>query len=510
MKLIFGKVMTRVFRAMVFPCAFMLLILSSCKSDVDKVQSGVIKGNFMYCDQPYNGTIKVILSSDRFGSKEVFANQDGAFEFEDIWSGEYTLKFESDQVEFDPTECAFAFDGTVWEAKNVVVVKSWKRVDGTSCPEEFLSSVLQTDDFGFITVGHQGDYQSYKAVIRKYDRDGAISWESTLDDSDTFYDLKSIVRTTNGYMSSGETWVVNGLNSILTTKVFSDTRNTNTDIEIGKTFSAATSHYYASSASSSTFYSNDKLFSVGCTSDQSSGLKDYFLFSHSENGSNTERFKDADIQDGKTDFVSVKVSDSMLYAFGNKAVVDVYGSVTDMQIPVLYIIDKYFLQINNQYAYSQDGFDSALARCVAVDGNSNLFLAIGSKQYQYDPEKAMIIKTSIGAPSVIQWKIYLGNDYGKILDIMPDGEGGVVGTGCVNSDESGVSVVNVFRVDTDGNVKWSRKFEGNKTAEEYGCSISRTKDGGYVVCGTVSSGSGKKGDFLILKLNQRGEMYGSN
>ena len=497
-------------------CAIFVFIFSaaSCGKSVDEVKFGIVKGNIIFCDLPYENAVEVKLESDRFGTLVTQSDSDGKFSFSDIWEGDYTLKFYSPDVEFDPSSIDFKYNGVSFDAENINVIKSWKHSEGSDFPDELFSSIMQTDDYGYIAVGRKGYDQSCSSVITKYDRNGIIVWSATLNDSNQFSDLCSVKKYDDMYYACGVSSVRDGDSSVITA-AFSDTRNISDPIPVSSYYSLSYSQFYTSGISSCLELVDGKMHIAGKSNYQTSGIYDYFILSQKFDSTEKKAFSDTSALDGKTEFVSLKAFGDDIYAFGNEAVVDNSDPdspvITNCYKPMLYIFDKSYSNSSVNYYYPIEGCSSSTASAIEIDKDSNIFLAIGSKKENYDSEKPVIIKCKTSPPSIQLWKVYPdGENFGKIYDIKSDGEGGLVGTGCRNFSDLGVSVMTVFRIDSDGKLKWFRVFSGSGTVEESGRCINVTKDGGVIVGGTLSASGGRKGDFAVIKLNKNGEIYGSD
>ncbi|MBP9021777.1 MAG: hypothetical protein KBH06_01120 [Spirochaetes bacterium] len=235
----------------VFFYAIFVFIFSaaSCGKSVDDVKFGVVKGNIIFCDSPYENAVEVKLVSERFGTLVTQSDSEGKYSFSDIWEGDYTLKLYSPDVEFDPPFIDFKYNGVIYEAENINVIKSWLYTEGSKFPNEFFSSIMQTDDYGYIAVGQEGDNQSWSAVITKFDRNGIIVWNATLDDPNEYSDLCSVKKCDNMYYACGVSSAYGGNASVITA-AFLDTRNISDPIPVSSYYSQPYAQFYTSGISS--------------------------------------------------------------------------------------------------------------------------------------------------------------------------------------------------------------------------------------------------------------------
>jgi hypothetical protein len=108
----------------------------------------------------------------------------------------------------------------------------------------------------------------------------------------------------------------------------------------------------------------------------------------------------------------------------------------------------------------------------------------------------------------IQWSRAIGGINNDVaLSIQQTSDGGYIVAGCTYSFGPGNYDALIIKLDSSGNIQWSRAIGGTNTDDAY--SIQQTSDGGYIVAGrTYSFGTGYY-DFLIIKLNSSGNIQWS-
>lgn len=103
----------------------------------------------------------------------------------------------------------------------------------------------------------------------------------------------------------------------------------------------------------------------------------------------------------------------------------------------------------------------------------------------------------------LKWTKYYGdslNDNGLYMDTTADGN--LILVGETYSSATDLDIL-VYKIDTAGNVIWSKKY-GTPPVNESGNFIIQTSDGGYALCGFRSDASGFN-DSYIIKINSMGD-----
>ena len=119
--------------------------------------------------------------------------------------------------------------------------------------------------------------------------------------------------------------------------------------------------------------------------------------------------------------------------------------------------------------------------------------------YQTNKTKAWLIKTDAEGNKL--WdKRFRGEElvFGNSVWQTTDGGYIVCGTRTTGSLQTGKTGALVIRADANGNKVWDKTFEGEWAAESF--SIQQTTDGGFVICGTTKSCEGCRDRVLLLKI----------
>jgi PKD repeat protein len=129
-----------------------------------------------------------------------------------------------------------------------------------------------------------------------------------------------------------------------------------------------------------------------------------------------------------------------------------------------------------------------------VAGQTNSFGAGGQDVYVVRFNKAgkLIWTRTIGGT---------GNDYARSM-VKADA-GSVVIAGVTNSFGAGADDIYLIKVDSSGNIIWTKTFGG--TGDDRAWKITAAADGGYAVAGISTSAPARGQDMLLLKVNSLGE-----
>jgi len=159
------------------------------------------------------------------------------------------------------------------------------------------------------------------------------------------------------------------------------------------------------------------------------------------------------------------------------------------------------------YTRSNDGDFSGMNKSVIIINEHEIWV-------EYD---IFVMKLNSNGDTV--WKkTYGGNSYDLGYSITTTSDGGYVLTGNTESNDGDFSGMNkgyddifVMKLNSSGDIVWKKTFGGDGV--DYGTSITRTRDGGYVLTGGTFSNNGDfsgmnkgKGDIIVIKLNSSGDI----
>jgi hypothetical protein len=106
--------------------------------------------------------------------------------------------------------------------------------------------------------------------------------------------------------------------------------------------------------------------------------------------------------------------------------------------------------------------------------------------------------------NVVWTKTIGGSSDDKAWSIIQSSDGGYVVAGYTRSFGAGLDDMYVVKLDSSGNVVWTKTIGGS--SDDWAISITQSSDGGYVVAGrTESFGSGDE-DIFVVKLDSSGNI----
>jgi len=148
------------------------------------------------------------------------------------------------------------------------------------------------------------------------------------------------------------------------------------------------------------------------------------------------------------------------------------GSLTDIAFSVVQSSDGGYVVVGGTQSFGAGGWDIYV---VKIDSSGNVVWA----------------KTIGGS-----------NDDGA-SSIIRSSDGGYVIAGWTDSFGAGYEDIYVVKLDSSGNVVWSKTIGGSSLDEAW--SIIQSSDGGYVIAGYTES-FGEGGDMYVVKLDSRGNV----
>lgn len=157
-----------------------------------------------------------------------------------------------------------------------------------------------------------------------------------------------------------------------------------------------------------------------------------------------------------------------------------------------------------------------------IESNDNNYIVIGQTSssdgdVELNKGDSDLLVFKIDSFGKIQWeKTFGGSGADFATDISKTKDGGYIVCGSTESKNGDITVNNgrfdywVLKLTTEGELEWEKTFGG--TDNDYANSIKPTNDGGYILAGESVSDNGdilnNKGgnDFWVLKLNKQGDI----
>ncbi len=117
-----------------------------------------------------------------------------------------------------------------------------------------------------------------------------------------------------------------------------------------------------------------------------------------------------------------------------------------------------------------------------------------------------IVVLKLSFDGIIEWtKAYGENGIDdQAHSIQQTNDGGYIIVGQTESFDAGGTDIWILKLVPDGTIEWQKTYGGIES--EYGSSIQKTNDGGYIVAGSIYSFGAGLLDFWILKLSMLGEI----
>ena len=168
----------------------------------------------------------------------------------------------------------------------------------------------------------------------------------------------------------------------------------------------------------------------------------------------------------------------------------------------VYLI-KTDLSGNYQWAKTYGGTDNDFGRSVKQTQDGGYIIAGSTSSFGAGSNDVWLIKVdSNGNQDWAKTFGGTGNDGGYGVEIAADG--GYVAAGGHNSFGSGDYDVGLLKTDANGNLLWLKSFGG--TLADFGYSVKKTTDGGFVIIGYTESFSLGGKDVWLVKTDSDGEL----
>ncbi len=227
----------------------------------------------------------------------------------------------------------------------------------------------------------------------------------------------------------------------------------------------------------------------------------------------------ADIYVVKTDSIGNMIWDKTYGGTNNEGIAG-YGNISVQQTPDGgYIVagytnsfgaggyDFYLIKTNGSGSvtwsrtFGGTGTEYGYGNSVGQTADGGYVIVGSTNSFGSGSDDVYLIKTN-GLGNLIWSKTYGGtnSDYG--YSVQQTVTGGYIISGSTNSFGSGGFDVYLIKTDAAGNLLWSKTFGG--TGNDYGYSVDKSTDGGYVITGYTNSFGSGGDDVYLIKTDANG------
>ena len=378
----------------------------------------------------------------------------------------------------------------------------WQRAyggDGDDC----AYSVQQTSVGGYILAGKTNSFGAgdYDFWVLKLDPVGKIQWQRTY--GGTEVDYASAV-----HLTSGERYILAGYTESFGAKggdFWVLMLTPDGDLEWQKTCGGAS----LDSASSIQQTSDGGYIVAGRTASFGAAGGNFWLLKLDPNGligSECPLIGSSAAVSAATDAAGVDIE----IAANATAVTPGVTAATPSNSSVS--IEPQCSAISNYYwVRSYAGRNRDIASSVRQTSDGGYIVAGKTDSFGAGGDDAWVLK--LDSTGAIQWqKAYGGGLDDCANSVQPTSDGGYIAAGWTATFGAGRGDFWVLKLYPDGNIQWQKAYGGG--AADCAYSIQETADGGYIVSGVGSFGTGGD-DFWVLKLDSTGEVqwqksYGGN
>lgn len=344
------------------------------------------------------------------------------------------------------------------------------KLQGFGGEQAYGGEAIQTADSGFLVAGrtYLSGGTSTDIYLVKLDKKGVQQWAKKLGsggDDDAFG-----VRQTSdgGYVAVGSTM---GSSSYV---IKTDANGSQQWAKTG-----------LGTAASVTITKDGNIVVVGNQLDASNVYTDIFLTKYTPSGSEvwTRKFGSSAISERGIEVAATPDG----------------GVIIGGSISISSNTDFYLLKadINGNETWSQQYGGAGtyeFGKSVALTGDGG-YVMVGSSNSGSGPDDMYIVKTN--STGVQQWEQTVGDaqfDSGEGVAVTPSGN--IIVTGAVSFGQAPVFYLSQFSA--SGTQGWIKSFDGgSQTFDDYPSSVAVTLDGGYLICGSTSDGSGSLQIYLV-------------
>jgi hypothetical protein len=158
---------------------------------------------------------------------------------------------------------------------------------------------------------------------------------------------------------------------------------------------------------------------------------------------------------------------------------------------------------NVQWAKTIGGSGGDGANSIIQSSDGGYVVAGLTRSFGAGNEDIYVVK--LDSEGNVQWtKTIGGSAWDEAHSIIQSSDGGYVVAGLTRSFGAGGADFYVVKLDSEGNVQWTKTIGGS--GWDYARSIIQSSDGGYVVAGLTRSFGAGGADFYVVKLDSSGNV----
>jgi len=162
---------------------------------------------------------------------------------------------------------------------------------------------------------------------------------------------------------------------------------------------------------------------------------------------------------------------------------------------------------NKMWEKAVGGKDDDVLTSIAFSKAGGFFVAGYTSSYGDNGQDFYVVK--FDSKAHFKYKRAFGGENDEAINsIVATDDGGVVTAGWTESFDSKHKDIDVMKLNKDAKLVWHKIF-GFKS-QEWANSVTKAKDGGFVVAGTTKSFGFGSYDFYILRLNSKGSSQWAN
>ncbi len=359
-----------------------------------------------------------------------------------------------------------------------------KRIGGSNWDVGY--SIIQTTDGGYAIAGGTNSFGagSEDVYVIKLNANGSIEWTRTIGGDSIDYGYSIIQTIDGGYAITGGTVSFGaGWSDVYVIKL-----NANGNIEWTKTIGGSNwdEGYSIIQTIDSGYVIAGRTLSFGA------GLEDVYVIKLSANG-NIEWTKTIGGSNWDGGFSIIQTIDGGYAITGGT--VSFGAGYEDV-----YVI-KLSANGNIEWTKTIGGSNSDWGWSIIQTTDGGYAIAGRTTSFGAGGFDVYVIK--LDTSGNIQWTKTIGGsswDYGR--SIIQTTDGGYAIAGEANSFGAGDYDVYVIKLDTSGNIQWTKTIGGSY--EDWGYSIIQTTDGGYAIAGVTRSFGAGWEDVYVIKLSASG------